>query len=372
MLIADAARALDRAKMMRFDERSGQMYVTELGRVASHFYLRYTSVETYNEMLKQHMSDGELLNLVAHSSEFENIVVREEEMVELGQLRSKVCPVEIKGKFEEKVGKINTLMQVYLSRGYLDAFSLVADSAYISTSLGRIMRALFEICLRRGWCTMAAMFLEYCKAVEQRIWPFQHPLRQFEALLNQETLMKLEQRNLDLDRLYEMEEGEIAAVLRTPAAAKTVCQCLEYFPYLELDAHISPITRTVLQVVLTLTPTFKWKDSVHGNSQRWWVWIEDSENEHIYHNEYVVLTKKMVQSGFPHRLSFTIPIFEPLPAQYYVRAISDSWLSSTSFHTISFKHLILPERHPPHTELLNLRPLPKSALGNPLYESLYK
>ena len=46
---------------------------------------------------------------------------------------------------------------------------------------------------------------------------------------------------------------------------------------------------------------------------------------------------------------FTIPIFEPLPSQYYVRVISDRWLGSEMTFPISFQHLILPEKHPPHT-----------------------
>ena len=60
--ITDAARALDKAKMMRFDEKSGNFYCTELGRIASHFYIHYSSVETYNEMLKRHMSDSEVIS----------------------------------------------------------------------------------------------------------------------------------------------------------------------------------------------------------------------------------------------------------------------------------------------------------------------
>lgn len=68
---------------------------------------------------------------------------------------------------------------MYISRGYIDAFSLVSDAAYISASLARIMRALFEICLRRGWSEMTLFMLEYCKAVDRQIWPHQHPLRQF-------------------------------------------------------------------------------------------------------------------------------------------------------------------------------------------------
>ena len=70
-------------------------------------------------------------------------------------------------------------------------------------------------------------------------------------------------------------------------------------------------------------------------------------------------------------LVFTIPIFEPLPTQYYVRAISDRWIGSESYCTMNFQHLILPEKHPPHTNLLDLQPLPKSALENAQFQNLY-
>ena len=51
---------------------------------------------------------------------------------------------------------------------------------------------------------------------------------------------------------------------------------------------------------------------------QWHIWVEDSENEHVYHAETWLLTKKMAREP-EHRLSFTIPIFEPLPSQYYIR-----------------------------------------------------
>lgn len=47
------------------------------------------------------------------------------------------------------------LLQVYISRGRLDSFSLIADTAYISQSIVRICRALFELVLRKGWCALA-------------------------------------------------------------------------------------------------------------------------------------------------------------------------------------------------------------------------
>lgn len=70
--------------------------------------------------------------------------------------------------------------------------------------------------------------------------------------------------------------------------------------------------------------------------------LKDSENDHIYHSELFTLTKRMAK-GEPQKLSFTVPIFEPHPPQYYIRAVSDSWLRSEAFYTISFQNLALPE-----------------------------
>ncbi|KAL6867611.1 hypothetical protein ACP4OV_015635 [Aristida adscensionis] len=369
--IIDAARALDKAKMMRYDEKSGNFYCTELGRIASHFYLQYSSVETYNEMLRRHMSESEVITMVAHSSEFENIVVREEEQDELEALARKACPLEIKGGPTDKHGKISILIQVYISRAPIDSSSLHSDAQYISQSLARIMRALFEICLRRGWSEMTSLLLEYCKAVDRKIWPHLHPLRQFDRDISPQILWKLEERNVDLDRLYEMEESEIGALIRFSHQGKLVKQYIGYLPYVNLSATVSPITRTVLKIDLHITPEFVWKDRYHGMSERWWIIIEDSENDTIYHSELFTLTKKMAR-GTPTKISFNVPIFEPHPPQYYIRAISDSWLHAESLFTVSFHNLTLPQTQITHTELLDLKPLPLSALGNKTYQDLYK
>ena len=97
--------------------------------------------------------------------------------------------------------------------------------------------------------------------------------------------------------------------------------------------------------------------------------MEDSENEHIYHHEEFFLFKK--QLGQPHHINFTIPIWEPLPPQFFIHAQSDRFLGAQTLLPISFNGLVLPNKHPPHTQLLDLNPLPRTCLNNPLYESLY-
>lgn len=59
----------------------------------------------------------QVIDMVAHSSEFQNIVVREEEQNELEMLVRKLCPLEVKGGPSNKHGKISVLIQVAICSG---------------------------------------------------------------------------------------------------------------------------------------------------------------------------------------------------------------------------------------------------------------
>jgi pre-mRNA-splicing helicase BRR2 len=98
--------------------------------------------------------------------------------------------------------------------------------------------------------------------------------------------------------------------------------------------------------------------------------VEDNDGEYILHHEYFLLKKQYIEED--HTLNFTVPIYEPLPPQYFIRVVSDKWLGSQTVLPVSFRHLILPEKYTPPTELLDLQPLPVTALRNPSYEALYQ
>ena len=71
-------------------------------------------------------------------------------------------------------------------------------------------------------------------------------------------------------------------------------------------------------------------------------------------------------------LELSIPAFDPLPPQYYLRAISDSWVACEMLLPVSFKHVMLPSRQMPYTDLIDLTPLPTAALHEPKFEQLYE
>ena len=51
--------------------------VTDLGRIASHYYITHDSMATYNQLLKPTLSQIELFRVFSLSSEFKYITVRE-------------------------------------------------------------------------------------------------------------------------------------------------------------------------------------------------------------------------------------------------------------------------------------------------------
>ena len=235
-LISEAAKQLEECRMVRYDERSGALHATELGRIASHFYVSASSVVAWAECLSPSMTEADFLAMLSRSSEFENIALRDDEAEELESLAKDACPFDVRaggggskdkrggrggggaggrgggGRYGDagedlyskvttapsgggpdatsgrsvaatatKHGKVSVLLQSYVSRARPDAFSLVADSNYVAANAPRLCRAAFEILVRRGWPGAAELALSFCKAFDSRLWPHQHPLRQVEA-----------------------------------------------------------------------------------------------------------------------------------------------------------------------------------------------
>uniref|UniRef100_A0A1A8I724 U5 small nuclear ribonucleoprotein 200 kDa helicase n=1 Tax=Nothobranchius kuhntae TaxID=321403 RepID=A0A1A8I724_NOTKU len=367
-LVHTAANILDKNSLIKYDKRTGSFQVTDLGRIASHFYITHDSIQTYNQLLKPTLSEIELFRVFSLSSEFRNITVREEEKLELQKLLERV-PIPVKESIEEPSAKINVLLQAYISQLKLEGFALMADMVYVTQSAGRLMRAIFEIVLNRGWAQLTDKTMNLCKMIDKRMWQSMSPLRQFKKL-PEEVVKKIEKKNFPFERLYDLNHNEIGELIRMPKMGKTIHKYVHQFPKLDLAVHIQPITRSTLKVELTVTPDFQWDDKIHGSSEAFWILVEDVDSEVILHHEYFLLKAKYAQDE--HLVTFFVPVFEPLPPQYFIRVVSDRWLSCETQLPVSFRHLILPEKYPPPTELLDLQPLPVTALRNSAFEALYQ
>ncbi|RKP18260.1 Sec63-domain-containing protein, partial [Rozella allomycis CSF55] len=295
-LIHSAAMVLDKTSLIKYDKKSGNFSVTELGRIASHYYISYSSMEVYNQHLKPTMGDIDIFRVFSLSKEFKYIPIRPEEKLELNKLIEKV-PIPIKESVEEASSKINVLLQSYISQLKLEGFAMVADMVYVTQSASRILRAMFEMCLRKGWSEVSKRLLDICKMVDRRQWYSMSPLRQFKTL-GVDVLRNLERKDFPFERYFDLNAQELGEFIRVPKLGKQLYQMIHQFPRLELQAQILPITRSMLKIELTLTPNFD--------------------------------------------------------------VISDRWLHSESKLVVSFDNLILPEKFSACSELLDLQLKPVS------------
>ncbi|OQE17153.1 hypothetical protein PENFLA_c025G01144 [Penicillium flavigenum] len=368
-LILQAARVLQKSQMIIFNDKTEDLKAKDVGRIASQYYVLQTSVEIFNDMMRPRSGEADVLKMISMSGEFDNIQSRDTESKELQRLRDEVAQTEVAGGNDTPHAKTNLLLQAYISRAKIEDFALASDTGYVAQNAARICRALFMIALNRRWGYQCQVLLSLCKSIEKQIWPFDHPFRQFD--LPQPILRNLDEKlpTTSIESMKEMEPAEIGQLVHNHRMGNTLSKLLDNFPTLSVETEIAPLNRDVLRIRLSIYPEFTWNDRHHGASESFWVWVENSETSEIYHHEYFILSRKKLYAD--HELNFTIPLSDPLPSQIYIRVISDRWLGAETVSPVSFQHLIRPDTESVYTDLLNLQPLPISALKNPILEEIY-
>ncbi|GAB0200183.1 U5 small nuclear ribonucleoprotein 200 kDa helicase [Grus japonensis] len=182
-------------------------------------------------------------------------------------------------------------------------YEKIMEHAGKDQSAGRLMRAIFEIILNRGWAQLTNKTLNLCKMIDKRMWQSMCPLRQFKKL-PEEVVKKIEKKNFPFERLYDLNHNEIGELIRMP---KMACYC------------------STLKVELTIAPDFQQVEKVHGSSKAFWILVEDVDSKVILHHEYFLLKAKYAQDE--HLVTFLVPGFELLPPQCFIQVVSDCWLS---------------------------------------------
>jgi activating signal cointegrator complex subunit 3 len=381
-LVQDAATLLASNEMVRYDLDSGNLSVTDLGRVAAHYYIQAESVATFNEKLKgfDSLTDAELSHLICCATEFENVKIRQEELNEIDALVKKACPLPVKTPVHESSDKSLVLMQAFVSRAGIKSFTLISDTNYIASNAGRVARALFEMCLKQNQAGPALKLLRIAKSVDKRFWWFQTPLRHFEGELKDNVFKALESRNIGAENGYDTFEAALSLLDMQHQEVGQLCHAqkdggrkiqrfVRMLPRVQMHCDVQPVMSSVMRFHIRLSPSWEWQNRWHGSAEAFWVWVEDGENNRIYHNEYVVFSRRTHPE--PVTLDIAIPTFEPLPKQYFLRAVSDSWVGVEMVLPVSFQHTLLPSHKPYNTDLMDLTPLPTTALQAPKYEHLY-
>ncbi|KAL0235829.1 hypothetical protein GEMRC1_002411 [Eukaryota sp. GEM-RC1] len=364
--IVDAARRLSECRMIVFNDKAGTFFVTDTGRVASHFYLSCDAIDLLNQKLFNLMDLGDVIGVISSLDDFSQFQVRDDEVPELESLSKNLnFPVE---SFSTPEGKANVLIQCYISNYRPNSFSLTSDYNYVASNLGRITRGIFELSLKRGFANLTPLLHSLSLSVTKQIWPWASPLRQFS--LPNDMVTKIESRCLGIDELFELSNEEISEICRTKGVSSVIRRCLSELPFVDIAAKIMPLTASVSKITVSMAVNFDW-GRTHGQSQSYWLIVESEDTSEIVYYEY--LTIKKVQSKEMIDCPFVIPVNDPRPSHFTIRLISDFYLGVESHFVIPLHDVNFPETSSHFTPLLPLIPLKISILPEQIQNlNIYK
>lgn len=371
-LVHSALTTLHNENLIVYHPQTGTVLSTELGLIASYFYIKHTSMVTYSRELSDHSSQMDLFRIIAMSEEFKYLSVRPEERKELKELLDR-APVPVKENADDRLAKVNILLQSYISRLKLEGFALNADMMFITQNAGRISRALYEYSLKRGYSGTTKALLNICKMIDRRLWVANSPLGQMKSCPF-EVVRKTEASTLPWQDYLELESpAQVGQAIRSEKHGKLVYDLLRRFPKLLLKCSIQPITPSLLKFELEILPDWIWDSSLHGLVEPFVVLVEDTDGENILFSSTLLVRKEAVND--PHMIDFTLQLSpaqqKRLPPNFFVSVISERWLNSDAQLALSIEHLRLPKKFPAPTPIIDMALVPTSELGDLEFSNVF-
>jgi antiviral helicase SLH1 len=241
--------------------------------------------------------------------------------------------------------------------------------AYAAQNGGRIIRALLEIAICRKWANVSSTLMGMSKAIEKRLWPFEHPLKQTD--LKPQILHNIEQwaDEWEVSDLASLPPGELGQLVHLNERQGTaISNVAKEFPSVLVEYELKPVSSEILKISLSANRRFKWNPKAHGNGELFWIWIEDQDGLDIL---------QLAQSTFRQEierihLDFFISISGgPQLPSITVRVISDRWLGAEDEIRIPLESVKLPINTGQFAPVLDLPFLPVSIIHNDLLENIF-
>lgn len=351
---------LSKNGLIRYNFEKDIIIPTDLGKIASYYYISYMNMKIFEDQLKQNFTEIELFRLFATSEEFKYVPVRREEKLELKKLVES-APIPINEDVEDPLAKINVLLQAYITGLKLDGFAIMADMIYISQSAGRLFRALYDLATRKKWAKVSRVLLNICKTVEKKMWLTSSPLRQYPDV--PASIIQVSERSLTPWKYYLLldDPSLVAKSLKAEKFGNLSWELIQKFPQLKIDYSIEPITPSLLQVHLDVIPFWKWDSAIHGYTESFTLLVEDCDGEKILYKDQLSIKKMYINK--PHFLDFTVPIVDNEQPNYFVSLVSEKWLFCETKIPIILTKLKLPKKYPAPTPLIDMDIVPITELG---------
>jgi len=182
-LVDQTMQDLQFAHCLEFDEEDESLvYPTTHGRIASYYYLHYTTLELFHSRLNEGCSVEDLLNVLCDTSEFDELPVRHNEDVYNKTLSEQVKWEVDKYSYDSPHIKTNLVLQAHFSsiKFWIPDFN--TDLKSVLDQAVRILQAMVDVTADGGWLWTTLKTIELSQMVMQGQWSTDSTLKQLPAM----------------------------------------------------------------------------------------------------------------------------------------------------------------------------------------------
>ena len=155
--------------------------------------------------------------------------------------------------------------------------------------------------------------MKWCKLIDRRLPPDGHPLRQFTHLCNVGKLTSggdkgitsglmptsiandLEKARITLDQIYRQEDDDLIEYSIGASYMRILHNFVQHIPQLEIKIETKTLTRSILEIHLTIFPKFVWSKKWNGRSEPFWIII--SNGEEIFTSQLIDIASAVRYDG---------------------------------------------------------------------------
>jgi activating signal cointegrator complex subunit 3 len=349
-LILTALQELNDLKLARFDEKLNIVEPTELGRIASHYYVNCETMNTLCSYLRLYDVDGaakfsdeieskNIIGIIAQATEFEQLSSKPEEEAELKDLKKKFSWIEVDKQYteiyQEKVKRSKQLSKddnqktmfdqldkiVLLVYGYLyghryETYSLESDTMYITENGVRILRCLLEIALKENNAILSENVLVLIRQIENCVSEESHPLRMFcgdnyfgsvsakknqlsemnrMSYLTDQACYRVEEYansnrhglgSFDIETLRE-NPNKLEALHLNAKSHNLMLKAIKAFPIVDFIFEAKPIAQTIIKITIRFKAKYEYSKIWHHRNEHFWVFVSDGP-ELLHHSQVSV------------------------------------------------------------------------------------
>lgn len=143
---------------------------TTNGRIASFYYLHFTTMATFSKGMRDGLDPTALLRLLCAASEYADLPVRHNEDILNAELAKHVpVPVDTR-RCDDAHVKTELLLQAHMSRLPLPVADYATDTKAVLDNALRLLQALVDVAAEGGWLATTLATMQLVQQIMQARW----------------------------------------------------------------------------------------------------------------------------------------------------------------------------------------------------------